>query len=243
MREYLTFDLYGPLASWGDIAVGETRPTYAHPSKSAIVGLLAAAMGVDRDKDDIHNSLQASYGFAVLVESPGVPLRDYHTTQSPTQASLKRLGGAYTRGQELQADDLGTILSSRDYRCEALYGIFLWVEGTDAPFSLQEMAEALEHPRFHLYLGRKSCPPALPLQPRILQADNLSQALEKISLDQADSLKALPRKPPRGLYWEGDRDEGVVPRYSFQRRDAVISRRRWQFLVRDEHYLPLDEQT
>ncbi|MBU1276446.1 MAG: type I-E CRISPR-associated protein Cas5/CasD [Proteobacteria bacterium] len=242
MREYLTFRLYGPMASWGDIAVGETRPSHAQPSKSAILGLLAAALGVDRQEEDIHRRLQQSYGFAVLVERPGTPLRDYHTTQTPTQASLKRQGGANTRGQELQADDLGTILSSRDYRCEALYGIFLWTEGPDAPFSLQEMSLALENPRFHLYLGRKSCPPALPLRPQIIQVDNLAQAVEQADFDDCDLLASLPRKGPKGFYWEGDRNEGFEPRYSFQRRDALFSRRRWQFLARDEHYLPLDEQ-
>lgn len=242
MRDYLTFTLYGPLASWGDIAVGEARPTFAHPSKSAMVGLLAAALGVDRDQEEVHRRLQEDYGLAVLVESAGVPLRDYHTTQTPTQASLKRQGGAHTRGQELRADDLGTILSNRDYRCEAWYGVFLWVESPEPPYSLQELAEALEHPTFHLYLGRKSCPLALPLRPRLLQADNLAQVLERVGSDQPDSLRALPRQAPRGLYWEGGRDEGLEPRYRFQRRDAVLSRRRWQFLVREEHYLPLEEQ-
>ena len=27
MRDYLVFQLLGPLVSWGDIAVGETRPS------------------------------------------------------------------------------------------------------------------------------------------------------------------------------------------------------------------------
>lgn len=242
MREYFTFRLYGPMASWGDIAVGEARPSNAQPGKSAILGLLAAALGVDRREEDIHRRLQQSYGLAVRVETPGVPLRDYHTTQSPTQASLKRQGGADTRGQELRADDLGTILSSRDYRCEALYDVFLWEDGPDRPFSFREMSLALEHPRFHLYLGRKCCPLAMPLRPQIIQADNLAQALEQAVFEDGGLLAGLPCKGPKGLYWESDRDEGLRPSYSFQRRDAVFSRRRWQFLARDEHYLPLDEQ-
>ena len=42
--DYLLFRLYGPMASWGEIAVGETRHSAAYPGKSAIIGLLAAAM-------------------------------------------------------------------------------------------------------------------------------------------------------------------------------------------------------
>ena len=52
MREFLIFRLYGMMASWGDIAVGELRPTFDHPSRSAIVGLLAAALGIRRDEEE-----------------------------------------------------------------------------------------------------------------------------------------------------------------------------------------------
>jgi CRISPR system Cascade subunit CasD len=49
MMEYLLFRLYGPLASWGEIAVGESRHTATYPGKSALLGLLAAALGIRRD--------------------------------------------------------------------------------------------------------------------------------------------------------------------------------------------------
>ena len=48
MPEYLVFQLYGPFMSWGDIAVGEMRPSAMMPAKSAILGLLAAAVGIKR---------------------------------------------------------------------------------------------------------------------------------------------------------------------------------------------------
>lgn len=242
MRSYLAFRLYGPMASWGDIAVGETRPSQTHPSKSAILGLLAAALGLDRSEEEAHRRMEESYGFAVLVETAGVPLRDYHTTQTPTEASLKRMGGADTRRQELAADDLGTILSTRDYRAEALYVPFIWAEAEQPPYALEDMAQALKNPRFHLYLGRKSCPQALPMQPQVLKAANLAEALKLIQFDDCGLLAALPPRGPRGLYWEGSHDEGLEKLMSFQRRDAVLSRRRWQFLNREEHYLPLDKQ-
>jgi CRISPR system Cascade subunit CasD len=71
MRDYLLFRLYGPLAAWGDIAVGEYRPSFAHPGKSAIIGLLAAALGIRRDKEE-QKSLAESCSFAVRVDSMGV---------------------------------------------------------------------------------------------------------------------------------------------------------------------------
>ena len=68
IRDYLVFRLYGPMCSWGDIAVGEVRPSTVHPAKSAILGLIAAALGIKRPdtaRDDterlaleaIHNAL------------------------------------------------------------------------------------------------------------------------------------------------------------------------------------------
>ena len=47
--DFLVFQLQAPLAAWGDIAVGECRPTMAYPGQSALLGLLAAALGVRRE--------------------------------------------------------------------------------------------------------------------------------------------------------------------------------------------------
>ena len=63
--EFLVLRLYGPLAAWGDIACGEVRPTLIHPTKSAILGLLGAALGVRRSDEEIISRMTKSYGFAV----------------------------------------------------------------------------------------------------------------------------------------------------------------------------------
>ena len=77
-RKYLVFRLYGPLASWGGIAVGEDRPSLGHPTKSAVLGLIAAALGIRRDAEEIHRNLARAYHYGVLVISAGNHLRDYH---------------------------------------------------------------------------------------------------------------------------------------------------------------------
>ena len=60
MRDYLVMRLYAPLASWGEIAVGEVRHSANYPSKSALLGLLGAALGVRRDDDAHARSSQGS---------------------------------------------------------------------------------------------------------------------------------------------------------------------------------------
>ncbi|WP_279385297.1 CRISPR-associated protein Cas5 [Methanosarcina barkeri] len=53
------------------MAVGTHRPSYDHPSKSSVMGLLAAAIGIRRSEDGKHKKLAEAYNFAVLVNYPG----------------------------------------------------------------------------------------------------------------------------------------------------------------------------
>lgn len=262
--DHLLFRLYGPLASWGEIAVGESRHTASYPSKSALLGLLAAAVGIRRDEDDRQQALAGGYRFAVKVLSTGSLLRDYHTTQVPDSV------GAFvyrTRRDEMLMgkERLGTILSSREYRCDAL-SIVAVRALDDAPYPLHNLREALLKPRFHLYLGRKSCPLAAPLKPRILPAKGFGDALDKYqpgplfvsarlmetaiketksgSLENAPSLANLSQddmywlsvgKPSSRYYWEGEAED-LVPQQVSTRHDQPISRGRWQFTQRVENF-------
>ena len=231
MSDYLLFHLYGPMASWGDIAVGEYRPSFAHPSKSAIIGLLAAALGIRRDEEERQHSLAASCSFAVRVDAMGVLLRDYHTTQVP---SAKRGVMHYTRQSELaKKEELNTILSSRDYRCDAAYTVAITVTN-DAPYSLEELASALLKPVFTLYLGRKSCPLAMPLHPQIVNAATLRAALA--SVPPIAELTEIISKTDTNVFWEGVIESGLARQQVITRRDEPRSRKRWQFSDRHENY-------
>ncbi len=235
MAAYLLFRLYGPMAAWGEMAVGEYRPAFGHPSKSAVIGLVAAALGITRDDEAAQGHLAQGYGMAVRVEAPGSLLRDYHTSQVPPTTR----GTAYrTRRDEVRATNLNTILSSRDYRCDALATVCLWPLRDDAPYSLQDLRQALERPRFVLYLGRKSCPPALPLQPRVVEGQSLSDAFAKAE-GLPKMLEGLRRAESVSLFWEGEVEAGIPPQQTFVRRDVLLSSRRRQFAERREHHATL----
>ena len=180
MRDYLVFRLYGPMAAWGDIAVGEYRPTFAHPSKSAIIGFLAAAMGIRRDEEERQKSLAESCSYAVRVDAIGSLLRDYHTAQVPSSGTGRNRRIYSTRRAELAETGLNTILSSRDYRCDAAYTVAISFS-EEAPYSAQQLVSSLSKPTFTLYLGRKSCPLALPLAPRIVNAETVKDAFTKVT--------------------------------------------------------------
>jgi CRISPR system Cascade subunit CasD len=238
MADYLLFRLYGPLAAWGDIAIGERRPSFSHPGKSAIVGLLAAALGIRRDEADRLTALAESYGIGIRQDSPGEYLRDYHTTQVPPQ----RRGVMHrTRQDELAADSLNTILSTRDYRQDALYAIALWPLSDTVPHTLVDLQAALQRPRFTLYLGRKSCPLALPLAPKVVEAESLKMAFDQLEA-RDELLQSLKLPQQVTYYWEAiDPDNAGFSQHGAAmaevRRDQPLSRSRWQFTEREEFRL------
>lgn len=250
MTSYLVFQLYGPMAAWGDVAVGESRVTSTLPSRSALLGLLAAALGLKRTDESSLSKLSTSVRFGVLTLSSGNFLRDYHTVQVPPATALKRRPSR-TRRDELSVpkDQLGTILSARDYRTDASYRVA--VERMAAgEFDLEALRNALLKPVFPLYLGRKACPPSLPLNPRIFEATDLLGAFQTAlnhgrddSRRQHDADFDLDRlnSPPYSLTWEDGMTSGIDPLKSGIRRDQPRTRRRWQFDERVEHQAMLDK--
>lgn len=233
--EFLIFQLYGNLSSWGDIAVGEHRPSQSYPSKSAIMGLLAAALGIRRDEDKKHLTLNGSYGVSICVYSHGELLRDYQTTQVPAGNNHWM-----TRKDELCFNPLGlkTILSQRDYLMDAYYQVAIWCKDQgEAPYRLSELSKALRKPKFTTSLGRKSCPPCLPYKPTLFEKMSLKSAYKAYEIDQ-DIKYYLCMDDLTSWYWEEglSNDElGMKHVMSYPRRDRVTSRKRWQFTNRNEY--------
>lgn len=227
--EHLVMYLTAPLASWGEPAVGEFRPTASWPGESALLGLLGAALGIERDDAKMQTALQQSFRFAVGVLSEGDLLRDYHTAQAPSRSDMK--GRPHrTRRDELSISkqDLNTILSTRDYRQNGAWLVAV-VKAAGAFWSLQQMTEALIRPRFVLYLGRKSCPLAAPLAPKCLEVANVQDAFNQYLTDMQGTTR-LTR-----IVWGEGVDAGVVADITVPRKDRVIARKGWKFGDHMEH--------
>ncbi|MYN14329.1 type I-E CRISPR-associated protein Cas5/CasD [Pusillimonas sp. TS35] len=244
MTDYLLLRLYGAQASWGEIAVGETRHTAAHPSRSALLGLLAAALGIDRNHEAQQMALAGGYRFAICLDGVGTLLRDFHTVQQGVPGRRQRFR---SRRQELSTDKVDTMLSAREYRCDA--HAIIAVEALEtAPYSLAKLAEALTRPVYTLYLGRKSCPLAAPVSPQLVVAMSVSDALAKARWPSLMRMAGYGRDEDwpgamdrwvfglRGarLYWDNGMEVGVAPSFEHTRHDDVLSRQRWQFGPRRE---------
>jgi len=234
--EHLVFLLHAPLGAMGGVAVGERRVGFDRPGKSAILGLVAAGLGVDRSDEAAHTALADAYGLGLGEIASGRLLFDYHTAQTPPQRKSRRFA---TRREELAVDDLGTILSVREYRTDPAYLVVLWAR--EAPmWSFGQFVDALRRPHFTLYFGRKACPLGVPLDPRTVEADDPCLAMRAYiaarTPEQTELLRGLRLHGfPTVLALDLDGASDHADRMRVERRrDALESRRRWQFGLRSE---------
>ena len=158
----LLLKLAGPLQSWGSESRFNERKTRHEPTKSGVIGLLAAALGRRRTEDV---SDLAELTMAVRIDQPGHIERDFQS------AHTRR----YDKNRQAWVFDKAMPLSNRYYLSDAVF-----VVGLDGdPSLLAECASALNHPCFPLYLGRRSCPPSDRVFLAYLEDACLMQALKE----------------------------------------------------------------
>ena len=164
--------LAAPLASFGENAGNVRRGTADRPTRSALIGLAGAALGVERADSAGQAALADSFLTATRTLRPGAVLTDFHTFQSlPTGK-----GPAGTRAEALAfRDDITTSITRRDYRSDGLWQAAYCVR-PGAAISLDGLRDAFLQPRFMLWAGRKSCPLAHPLAPLLIESDDLESA-------------------------------------------------------------------
>lgn len=229
------------MASFGEIAVGERRMGWTRPARSAVLGLVAAAQGLERTDQDAHANLESSLHYAVRTDAPGKSFMDYHTAQTPTS----RKGKTYeTRREELGADALNTVLSTREWRADALFTACLWPRDGSA-IHLGELADAMRQPRFVLYLGRKSAPLGLPLSPAIVEAATLLEAFERrqVGTEEEKVLARIGVNARAQIAFDADVEADLIGDggefRQERRRDSVVDRVRWQFAERLENVVDI----
>ncbi|GAA2433323.1 type I-E CRISPR-associated protein Cas5/CasD [Streptomyces macrosporus] len=143
--------LAAPLQSWGASARFARRTTEPVPTKSGVLGLLAAAQGRDRTAD---LSDLAALRFGVRVDQPGTRIRDFQTATHADSGKAMPV-------------------SERFYLADAVF--VAAVEGDDA--LIDELHTAVRAPVYLPYLGRRSCPPARPLDLGVRTGADLRQVL------------------------------------------------------------------
>jgi len=187
----LLLRLQGPMQSWGTASRFDERDTQLEPSKSAVIGLVCAALGRDRREpiDDL-----AALRMGVRVDREGALMSDYHTAVNIVSADAKRKDRAS--------------VGRRYYLSDAVFLVGLEGEHT----LLEQCYGALRNPVWPLALGRKSFVPSMPIYlPDGLVSQPLYEALSQWpSLLEESFLAEVIRnsrlgKEPRRLLLEDER--------------------------------------
>lgn len=182
----LRFD--APLMSFGGPTVDALGVTELYPAQSMITGLLANALGFEHAEHARHQSLQNRLQFAVRQDRAGRRLTDFHTI-ALGQDHLLGDRAWTTRGQ-LQGRGGGssteTHIRYQDFLADAVYTIAITLADSqpdehEAP-TLDDIQQALHTPARPLFLGRKTCLPAVPLFLQRTVAPDLLTALKNAPL-------------------------------------------------------------
>lgn len=193
-----------PMQAWGLSSKFQYRETNAFPTKSALVGMIAAAMGIDKQDPEEEKRLRPLSALRLTVVRLPRPkaavsrFSDFHT-----------VGGGYDKNASLREKlsiprkasgaPFGTVITHRSYLTDAAFAAVL--EG-DAEI-LEPTRAALLDPVWGVWFGRKACLPATPLTPT-LGADRQA-ALDGL-------LAAIPGREPGALdtfEYQEEAEDGV----------------------------------
>lgn len=191
MTHSLLLLLKGPMQSWGDESRFKIRATATTPTKSGVVGLIAAAQG-RRRTDPVEDLAQLR--MAIRVDQSGSLLRDYQTAQ-PWQTK----------------PDASAQLVTRYFLSDAAFVVAIQSEDKEM---LEAIANELNRPAFPLYMGRRSCPVHPGLVVGVVEGDAES-ALRTHSTWHATSAhrKESPRTVSLAIYRDANPGEsGSIPR-------------------------------
>lgn len=179
------------------------------PTRSAIVGLLAAALGITRKEQQALYELSEQVTTAVQVNQAGEKMMDYHTVQN-----FRSPNGKIQKG---------TKPTYREYWCDSEHTFAISADTS----LINELEVAVKAPQFTLFQGRKSCPLTRPLYESVLDESNPAIALKKFGnkgqifsdiegenqvaqLQVRDKLTLAPRKyAMRMVYVSGERNMPV----------------------------------
>ncbi len=211
----IKFTLSAPLQSWGEDARWDQRTTAAMPAKSAVIGLLGCCLGIPRGDEKL-NQLNDQLMIAVRADRPGRVMTDYHTVQGT--------GGVFLNAEGKPRSGGDTIITPKQYLQDARFTVFLW--GNEE--TLVSCFQAMEHPKWAVYLGRKSCVPAVPVRPEWVEAGSPEEVVKIFSPEERKHSAPwvqveMDAAPNDSL---GDRQRMIT------RRDSILRADRNEYAVR-----------
>jgi CRISPR system Cascade subunit CasD len=203
--------LEGPLQSWGDQqSKFVIRRSGEAPTKSGVIGMLCAALGVSRvEAAQGWLSKLAALRMGVRIDQPGIRWWDYHTVGA----------GMPMRTAEGRSKP-GALLTRREYLCDASFLVALQGE----PDLIAKLEAAMRAPQWVLYLGRKCCPPSRPvLEHPAAEFPDVLSALESVPWRPRLKDDPLPEALDCLLDWEPTAARAEAPDDALVWYDVPVS--------------------
>lgn len=146
---WLALILDAPLQSWGFASRFQRRTTGLHPTKSGVIGLICAAMGLAKgsaeEQDLLPNLAKLTMTSIFMPRYDVRRMEDFHTVLNTRRASGK------------MNDD--PVVTRRQYLLDARFGVILAGDRN----LLERVSAALLDPVWGVWFGRKNCIPAEPI--------------------------------------------------------------------------------
>ena len=194
MNDYLVLKLNGVMQSWGGHTFEDLRHTEIMPTRSAILGLLAACLGIDRTDQNSQKALGQSIKMAIRADQRHIKtqcITDFHTVENARNVEGKKRPFPIT--------------SNREYLCDAIFTVIL-EQQPKSQYPLKTIKKALQDPIYTPFLGRRACPINRPLYEAELSALNFKTAfalLDQIAgpiysdtrLDEKDIVRSIRDQP------------------------------------------------
>ena len=224
MPDFLILKLEGVMQAWGGHTFEDLRPSHDFPTRSGLVGLLAACLGLNRQDREEQARLSQSVRFAVRVDHKQLEWEEYGQKQRKILQPIK-ITDYHTIREARRANrppkEGETVQSWREYLYDAAFTVAIG-QTENAPITLEKLHEAMQRPVFTPFLGRRACPITRPL----LAAD-----VGENGIVSAESLiAALNLVVPQGGRIYSEEDAGNLPKTLI--RDVPLWREHRQFATR-----------
>jgi len=192
--EALIFRLSAAMGSMSESRSNDLYDTKSRPMRSAIIGTLAAAIGIDREDYDGLNSLSNSVVVTIAQRNIGKSLRDYHTIQSVESGVKKKF---FSRADALEwgsgqynPKKIHCKPATKMYMTDIVYDIIIQLT-PDATISLSDLENSLNSPKYILYFGRRCCPLTEPLVPKIMDFSDVISLVSSYSDIRGEDINDL----------------------------------------------------
>ncbi len=225
MPPYLILKLEGVTQAWGGHTFEDLRPSHDFPTRSGLIGLLAACLGLDRQDCEGQGRLSQSLRFAVRMDRKQLEWEEYgqkrtkilqptKLTDYHTVLDARRVRHVKKR-EDTPSGKYFPVQSRREYLYDAAFTVAIG-EAPEPAFTLAQIANAAHKPVFTPFLGRRACPLGRPLLHGLVEAESLIAALEQVE--------------PQGGTIYSEEVAGELPRMLV--RDVPLWREHRQFATR-----------